>query len=84
MQLAADLIESLAGRALRERRVLISDDCAADLRVVQPPRSEIGIGSMICVPLSHRGATIGVLSVSHDEPTTSTPATPRPWSWSAT
>ena len=60
--------ESLAGRALRERRILTSDDSANDPRVVQPRREEMDIGSLICVPLFHRAAAIGVLTVAHPEP----------------
>jgi diguanylate cyclase (GGDEF)-like protein len=63
-----DRSESLAGRALNERRVLISDDSAADPRVIQPVRRELGIGSMICVPLFHRNDAVGVLTVCHDQP----------------
>jgi diguanylate cyclase (GGDEF)-like protein len=59
---------SIAGQALRERRVLTSDDCAEDPRVIQPMRREMGIGSLICVPLSHRDEAIGVLTVCHRRP----------------
>jgi diguanylate cyclase (GGDEF)-like protein len=47
---------------------MISDDSAADPRVHQPARRDLGIGSMICVPLFHRSDTLGVLTVCHDEP----------------
>jgi diguanylate cyclase (GGDEF)-like protein len=60
--------EGLAGRALTERRILTSDDCANDPRVLQLLREEMGIGSMICAPLFHRQGSIGVLSVCHHEP----------------
>ena len=60
--------KTLAGRALRERRMLISDDSARDPRVVQPIRREVGAGSLICVPLFHRAEAIGVLTVAHDTP----------------
>jgi diguanylate cyclase (GGDEF)-like protein len=63
-----DRAESLAGRALRERRVLVSDDSAADPRVIQPMREQLGIGSLICVPLFHRNEAVGVLTVCHDRP----------------
>jgi diguanylate cyclase (GGDEF)-like protein len=63
-----DASTSLAARALRERRILASDDSAADPRVDQPAREELGIGSLICVPLFHRAAAIGVLTVCHPEP----------------
>jgi diguanylate cyclase (GGDEF)-like protein len=58
---------SLAGRALRERRILTSDDSAADPRLIQPVREELGIGSLICVPLFHRADAVGVLTVCHPE-----------------
>jgi diguanylate cyclase (GGDEF)-like protein len=60
--------ESHAGRALRERRVITSDDCATDPRVIDSMWREMDIGSVISVPLFHRAAAIGVLSVWHDEP----------------
>ncbi len=59
---------SFGGRALRERRVLVSDDCANDPRVIQSVRHAMEIGSVISVPLFHRHAAIGVLSVIHPEP----------------
>jgi diguanylate cyclase (GGDEF)-like protein len=62
-----DASASLAGRALRERRILSSSDAATDPRVAQPAREELGIGSMICVPLFHRAEAIGVLTVCHPE-----------------
>jgi diguanylate cyclase (GGDEF)-like protein len=60
--------ESHAGRALRERRIITSDDCATDPRVIDSMWGEMDIGSVISVPLFHRAAAIGVLSVSHPEP----------------
>jgi diguanylate cyclase (GGDEF)-like protein len=63
-----DQAESLAGRALRERHILTSDDCAADPRVGRPVRQKLGAGSLICVPLYHRSEAIGVLTVAHPEP----------------
>jgi diguanylate cyclase (GGDEF)-like protein len=60
--------ESLAGRALRERRILISGDSARDSRVLQPFRAEMGVGSLICAPLFHRAEAVGVLTVAHATP----------------
>ena len=60
--------ESLAGQALRERRILISEDSARDPRVEQPVRQEMGLGSLICAPLYHRAEAIGVLTVAHPSP----------------
>jgi diguanylate cyclase len=63
-----DREKSLAGRAVRERRILTCDDCARDPRIHQPIRRKLGVGSLICVPLFHRAETIGVLTVAHPEP----------------
>jgi diguanylate cyclase (GGDEF)-like protein len=60
--------DSFAGLALRERRILLSDDAAHDDRVYAPLRKKMGFRSLICAPLFHRGRTIGVLSVYHSEP----------------
>jgi diguanylate cyclase (GGDEF)-like protein len=57
---------SLAGSALRERRLVASEDCASDPRVDRLTAA-MGIGSMICAPLFHRGDAIGVLTVTHPE-----------------
>jgi diguanylate cyclase (GGDEF)-like protein len=65
---SVDCADNLAGCALRERRVLTSDDCVNDPRMAQSLLREPNIGSAICVPLFHRAAAIGVLSVWHDEP----------------
>jgi diguanylate cyclase (GGDEF)-like protein len=58
---------SLAGHALRERRLVESDDCANDPRVDRRLTAAMEIGSMICAPLFHRGDAIGVLTVTHPE-----------------
>jgi diguanylate cyclase (GGDEF)-like protein len=63
-----DRTDSLAGHALRERRILTSENCAEDPRVVQPMRRAMNLGSMICAPLFHRGEAVGVLAVAHREP----------------
>jgi diguanylate cyclase (GGDEF)-like protein len=59
--------ESLAGRALKERRIITSDDCVNDPRAIEGLRREMNVGSVICVPLFHRAVAIGVLSVCHTE-----------------
>jgi diguanylate cyclase (GGDEF)-like protein len=59
---------SLAGHALRERRLVGSDDCANDPRVDRRLTAAMEIGSMICAPLFHRGVAVGVLTVTHPEP----------------
>jgi diguanylate cyclase (GGDEF)-like protein len=63
-----DRAESLAGQALRLRRILISEDSADDPRVIQPVREEMNIRSLVCAPLFHRSEAVGVLTVGHDEP----------------
>jgi diguanylate cyclase (GGDEF)-like protein len=62
-----DASTSLAARALRERRILVSDDSASDSRVIQPASGDLRVGSLICVPLFHRGQAVGVLTVCHPE-----------------
>lgn len=59
---------SLSGLCVRENEVLRSDDTAADDRVDAEACRRVAAGSMICVPLSHRGEAIGVLKVYAPEP----------------
>jgi diguanylate cyclase (GGDEF)-like protein len=54
---------SLSGLCVREGKVLRSDDTTADPRVDATACRRVNAGSMICVPLSHRGETVGVLKV---------------------
>jgi diguanylate cyclase (GGDEF)-like protein len=54
---------SLSGRCVIEGRVLRSDDTGADERVDAEACQRVNAGSMICVPLSHRDETVGVLKV---------------------
>jgi diguanylate cyclase (GGDEF)-like protein len=54
---------SLSGRSVIEGRVLRSDDTATDERVDAEACRRVNAGSMICVPLSHQGETVGVLKV---------------------
>ena len=60
-----DRVRSLAGLALSLRRPLESSDARSDLRVDRQVTRAMNIGSMICVPLFHRGDAIGVLTVVH-------------------
>jgi diguanylate cyclase (GGDEF)-like protein len=46
-----------------ENRVLRSDDTSRDARVDAQACRRVNAGSMICVPLSHREQTVGVLKV---------------------
>jgi diguanylate cyclase (GGDEF)-like protein len=54
---------SLSGLCVREKRVLRSDDTGIDPRVDSAACKRVDAGSMICVPLAHREATVGVLKV---------------------
>jgi diguanylate cyclase len=54
---------SLSGLCVREGRVLCSDDTAQDSRVDAEACRRVNAGSMLCVPLVHRGETVGVLKV---------------------
>lgn len=54
---------SLSGRCVIEGRVLRSDDTAEDPRVDAEACRRVNAGSMLCVPLTHREETIGVLKV---------------------
>ena len=59
--------QSLAGRALAERRPLHSEDCGSDVRVDRRAVAAMDIGSLVCVPLIHHDEPIGVLAVAHGE-----------------
>lgn len=54
---------SLSGLCVREAKVLRSDDTSTDPRVDAVACRRVHAGSMICVPLSHREETVGVLKV---------------------
>ncbi|MGN6664048.1 MAG: diguanylate cyclase [Solirubrobacterales bacterium] len=54
---------SLSGRCVVEGEVLRSDDTAEDPRVDAEACRRVRAASMICVPLAHRGETVGVLKV---------------------
>jgi len=54
---------SLSGRCVIEGRVLRSDNTGEDERVDAEACRRVNAGSMICVPLSHREETVGVLKV---------------------
>jgi diguanylate cyclase (GGDEF)-like protein len=54
---------SLSGRSVIEGRVLRSDNTGDDERVDPEACRRVNACSMICVPLSHRNETIGVLKV---------------------
>ncbi len=54
---------SLSGLCVSEGEVLRSDDTSDDPRVDSVACKRVSAGSMICVPLTHRGETVGVLKV---------------------
>jgi diguanylate cyclase (GGDEF)-like protein len=54
---------SLSGRCVLEGQVLRSDDTAEDPRVDAEACRRVRAASMLCVPLTHREETIGVLKV---------------------
>jgi diguanylate cyclase (GGDEF)-like protein len=54
---------SLSGRCVIEGQVLRSDDTGDDKRVDAEACRRVNACSMICVPLSHREETVGVLKV---------------------
>jgi len=54
---------SLSGMCLREGVILRCDDAARDARVDADKCRAVGAVSMLCVPLHHAGATVGVLKV---------------------
>jgi diguanylate cyclase (GGDEF)-like protein len=59
---------SLSGLCIAEGRVLCSDDTEADPRVDREACHRVNARSMLCVPLQHRGETVGVLKVYSGEP----------------
>ncbi len=58
---------SLSGLCVREGKVLRSDDTGEDPRVDAVACKRVNAASMLCVPLSHNGETIGVLKVYSPE-----------------
>lgn len=54
---------SLSGLAMRDRRILRSDDTDTDDRVERAATSRLGIRSMVCVPLTYGEDAVGVLKV---------------------
>jgi diguanylate cyclase (GGDEF)-like protein len=55
---------SLSGRCVELGVPLCCDDAAVDPRVDQQACRRVGVRSMICVPLLHRGEALGVLKVA--------------------
>jgi diguanylate cyclase (GGDEF)-like protein len=59
---------SLSGRCMREGRVIRCDDARGDERVDGDAAARVGAIAMICAPLAHGGAPVGVLKVYSAEP----------------
>lgn len=59
---------SLSGLCVAERRVLYAENTATDPRVDRAACQRVGAVSMICVPLRHDDAAVGVLKVIATEP----------------
>lgn len=62
------IASSLSGLCVAEGRVLRSDDTSTDSRVDAEACQRVNARSMLCVPLVHRGETVGVLKVFSPEP----------------
>ncbi|HVD39732.1 MAG TPA: sensor domain-containing diguanylate cyclase [Solirubrobacterales bacterium] len=58
---------SLSGLCVREGKVLHSEDTSSDHRVDAAACQRVNAASMLCVPLSHRDETVGVLKVYSPE-----------------
>ena len=63
-----DIATSFSGLCVAEDRPLYSEDTASDPRVDREAAQRVGAGSMICVPLRHNDAVVGVLKVYAAEP----------------
>ena len=63
-----DIATSFSGLCVAEDRPLYSEDTASDPRVDREAAQRVGAASMICVPLRHDGAVVGVLKVYAAEP----------------
>lgn len=62
------LINSLSGRSIAEKRVLRSDDTEVDHRVDLHACRQVGVRSMVCVPLAHAAGPVGVLKAASSQP----------------
>lgn len=62
------LAESLSGRAVIEGRTLSTGDLHGDVDHDCVQCREVGVASMICVPLRHAGDIVGVLTVVSRRP----------------
>jgi diguanylate cyclase (GGDEF)-like protein len=62
-QLRLPAASSLSGLAIRSGQVLQCDDSETDPRANREACRKVGLRSMVCVPLSAGGSTVGVLKV---------------------
>lgn len=62
------VVGSLSGMCLRKGATLRCDDAERDERVDGEKCRTVGARSMLCVPLLHHGAVVGVLKVSSESP----------------
>jgi PAS domain S-box-containing protein len=60
--------ESLSGLCVSRSEILISDDCLSDPRVDRAACERVGVRSMVCAPLIHGGAAVGVLKLMSARP----------------
>jgi diguanylate cyclase (GGDEF)-like protein len=66
--LSLDEDSSRSGRCLVEERVLHCRGAEQDPRVDREAARGVGAASLLCVPLSHGGESVGVLKVCHARP----------------
>jgi diguanylate cyclase (GGDEF)-like protein len=59
---------SLSGLCVARGEILHCEDAAADDRVDREACERVGAGSLLCVPLRHAGAVVGVLKVYDPRP----------------
>ncbi len=68
-----ELEGSLSGRAIRSGRVMVCTDTSSDERVDRRACQEMGITSMVCVPLRRASGPVGVLKVTSSQPAAFSP-----------
>lgn len=67
--LAAVLLrDGLSGWVARERRSAIVEDVERDPRWVPSPEGDLGIRSILAVPIATGPALVGILTLDHEEP----------------
>jgi len=63
-----ELHSSLSGLAIRTGQLQRSDDTESDARVDSAACRRLSVASLVCVPLSRHGMTLGVLAVNATQP----------------